>query len=149
MNLLSKTFLVAFVLVITGISSYADTVTKTTTVTTIRTNAPIYYGPVQDRELLELTLEDFQGLLASKPMVAMDEYRKYKNELSQPQPNDTKVLYKIKIVDRDLTLADFQGADVSPELAQARYNEYLRMNPVPVDGENVRYVYVYHTPVVF
>jgi hypothetical protein len=126
---------------------YADTVTQTTTTTTtIRNDAPIYTGPVQVTHLEELSLEDFQGLLASKPVVAMDEYREYKNSLDDP--NSPPVLYKLKIVDRDLTVADFQGVNVTPDLAQARYEAYMKTQPVDLDGEKARYVYVYHRPIV-
>lgn len=148
MKSLTKIVLAAFTLGIVSLPCYAETVTKTTTTvtTTIRTDAPIYMGPVQEVELQELTFADFQGI-ASKPASAMDLYNEYLRELKQPRPNPTLVPYKMKITDRDLALADFQGVNVSPELAQARYEAYLRMNPIPVEGQNVRYVYVYHTPI--
>lgn len=141
---------IAFTAAMIGIfasPSYAETVTKTTTtVTTIREDAPIYMGPVNESELQELTLADFQQF-GNKPIAAMTLYNEYKQELNQPKPNPTRVLYKIKITDRNLVLMDFQADNVSPQLAQARYNEYLRLNPVSVDGQNVRYVYVYHSPI--
>ena len=150
MNSITKMVLAAFTLSILSLPGYADTVTETTTtVTTIRTTAPIYTGPVQVTELQELTLEDFKELNASKPMVANDAFQKYQIELKEAIPNETLVLYKMKISDRDLVLADFQGVNVSPELAQARYQEYLRLNPITIDGRNVRFVYVYHTPIGF
>lgn len=143
-----KIVLGVFMLGMTALPCYADTLTKTTTtttVTTIREDAPIYMGPVQEIELRELTLADFQQLVV-KPITAAQQFNEYKRELNEPRPNPAKVLYKMKITERDLTLADFQGVGVPQNLAQARYNEYLRMNPIPVDGPVVRYVYVYHTP---
>lgn len=148
MKSIAKIVLAAFTLGVVSLPCYADTMTKTTTttVTTIRTDAPIYMGPVQEVELQELTLSDFQQI-ATNPAAAGWLYSDYRRELRQPKPNSTLVPYKMKITDRDLTLADFQGVNVSLELAQARYQEYLRINPIPIDGGNVRYVYVYHTPI--
>jgi hypothetical protein len=146
----AKLILAAFTLGVVTLPCYADTVTKstTTTVTTLRTNAPIYMGPVQEMELQELTLQDFQQI-AADPAAAEQLYSDYQRVVKQPKPNQDLVPYKIKIKDRDLTLADFQGANVSEELAQARYQEYLRSTPIEsnVDGQNVRYVYVYHAPI--
>ncbi len=143
-----KIVLAAFMLGVTALPCYADTVTKTTTtVTTIREDAPIYVGPVREIEMRELTLLDFQQLVV-KPITAAQQFSEYKRELNEPRPNPTLVLYKMKITERDLNLSDFQGAHVSQNLARARYNEYLRMNPIPVDGPAVRYVYVYHTPLL-
>jgi len=149
MNSLTKIVLTAFMAAVVSSPCYADTVTKTTTtVTTIRSDAPIYTGPVQEVELIELTLRDFKRLSGSKPIIARQYYNEYQRELKQPKPNATLVPYKMKIIDRDLVLADFQGVNVSPELAHRRHHEYLRTNPVQIDGQSVRYVYVYHTPVV-
>ena len=122
MKSFTKMVLAAFVMTALTLPCYADTVTKTTTTTTttLRTNAPIYYGPVQDRELQELTLADFQWL-ATKPVTATQLFNDYQRELKQPRPNPTLVPYKLKITDHELTLTDFQGTDVSPELAQSRY----------------------------
>ncbi len=144
-----KIVLAVLMLGMTVSPCYAETVTKTTTtVTTIRTDAPIYMGPVKSEvELQELTLEDFQQLVP-KTITAAQAFNEYKNELNQPRPNPTLVLYKMKISERDLDLADFQGVNVSPELARARYSEYMRMNPIPLEGPRVRYVYVYHTPLM-
>ncbi len=147
MKSLTKIVLAVFTLGVISLPCYAETVTKTTTTTTVRTNAPIYMGPVQEIELYELTLADFEYLAGDKPNSASINFDAYQNELKQPKPNPNLVLYKMKIMDRDLTLANFQGADVSPELARARYQEYTRINPIPVDGRNVRYVYVYHAPI--
>ena len=149
MKPLAKIILAAFTLGVVALPCYADTVTKTTTtITTLRTSAPIYMGPVQETELQELTLQDFQKI-AADPTSAEQLYNEYQRELKQLKPNPDLVPYKIKIEDRDLTLADFQGVNVSPELAQARYEEYLRSTPIEAneDGQNVRYVYVYHTPI--
>ena len=149
MNTLTKIVLASLMAGIVSMPCYADTVTKTTTtVTTIRTDAPIYMGPVTNIvELKELTLEDFQQFGATKPSAAFQQFQEYQAELKQPKPNPTLVPYKMLIADRDLMIADFEGFHVSPELAQARYQEYLRMNPVAVNGRNARYVFVYHTPV--
>ena len=149
MKSLAKIVLAAFALGVVSLPCYADTVTKTTTtVTTIRTNAPIYMGPVQETELQELTLQDFQQIAADLA-TAEQLYSEYQKMLKQPKPNPDLIPYKIKIKGRDLTLADFQGVNVSLELAQARYQEYLRSTPIEsnADGQNVRYVYVYHTPI--
>lgn len=149
MNTLVKSILATFMLGIVSLPGYADTVTTTTTrtVTIIRSDAPIYMGPVQDVTTLErLTLEDFQRF-GTKPSAAFDQFQEYKQALENTDPNAEPVIYKMKIVDRELTLADFQGTGVSPELAQARYQEYVRTNPIPMDGKNVRYVYVYHSPI--
>lgn len=147
MKSIAKIVLTAWTLGIVSLPCYAATVTETTTtVTTIRSDAPIYNGPVQEVELEELTLEDFQRF-GTKPNAAFLQYQEYQKELNKERPNDTLVYYKMKVADRDLTLADFQGFNISPELAQARYQEYLRINPVPIEGRNVRFVYVYHTPI--
>ena len=150
MKSVAKIVLAAFTLGVMSLPCYADTVTKTTTtVTTIRTNAPIYMGPVQEMELQELTLQDFQKI-AADPATAEQLYNEYQTVLKQPKPNPDLIPYKIKIKNRDLILDDFQGVNVSPELAQARYQEYLRNTPIESneDGHNVRYVYVYHTPII-
>ena len=149
MQALVKIVLAALMLGVVSLPCYADTVTKTTTtVTTIRTNAPIYMGAVQEIELQELTLQDFQQI-AADPATAEQLYSEYQRVLKQPKPNPDLIPYKIKIKNRDLILADFQGVNVSPELAQARYQDYLRITPIESneDGHNVRYVYVYHTPI--
>ncbi|MFA5167085.1 MAG: hypothetical protein WC530_00985 [Candidatus Omnitrophota bacterium] len=148
MKSLAKIILATFTLGIVSLPCYADTVTKATTTITLRTNAPIYMGHVQETELQELTLQDFQQI-AADPTSAERLYNEYQKELKQLKPNPNLVPYKIKIENRDLTLADFQGGIVSRELAQARYQEYLRSTPMEAgeDGQNVRYVYVYHTPI--
>ena len=149
MKSLAKIALTVFTLGIMTLPGFADTVTETTTtVTTIRTDAPIYMGPVQNvGELQELTLEDFQRF-GTKPSASFDLFQEYQEELRNPGPNSPMVIYKMRIVDRDLVLADFQGSNVLPELAQARYQEYLKVDPTPMDGRNVRYVFVYHTPLM-
>ena len=148
MKALTKMVFTVFTVGVASFPAYADTVTKTTTtVTTMRTGAPIYVGPVQQVELQELTLKDFEYLTGSKPIAAWKRYNEYKNELSQPRPNSNLVPYKMRITDRNLTLADFQGVHVPAELAQARHQEYLRINPITTEGRNARFVYVYHTPI--
>lgn len=145
MKSITKMFLAVLTLGVISLPVYADNVTETTTtVTTIRTDAPIYMGPVQEIELRELTLVDFQHI-ATKPATAMELFNNYKEELNRPRPNSTLVPYKMKITDRVLGLADFQGGGVSQELATARYHDYLREDSP--EGKNVHYVYIYHTPI--
>ena len=149
MKPLTKIILAAFTLGIVSLPCYAGTVTKTiTTIIPIRTSAPIYMGPVQEKELQELTLQDFKQI-AADPTSAEQLYNEYQKELKQLKPNPNLVPYKIKIKNHDLTLADFQGGIMSLELAKARYEEYLRSTPIEAnkDGQKVRYVYVYHTPI--
>lgn len=149
MRLLTTIVLAAFATAMVPAPGFSDTVTKTTTtVTTIRDDAPIYVRPVENAGgLEELTLEDFQRYGANTSP-ALQQFQAYQEELRQPSPNTTEVIYKMKVVDRELTLADFEGFHVTPELARARYQEYQRMNPIPIDGRNARYVFVYHAPVV-
>ena len=52
----------------------------------------------------------------------------------------------MRIVDRDLALEDFLGFDVPEDLSEARYEKYLNMTPVTVDGRTIHYVYIYHSP---
>lgn len=138
----AKLFVVVSMLGILSAPVYADVVTTTTTKTvTVRNEAPIYYGPVVEAELEELTIGDFQ-VLVSNPSQAFDEFREYKKELNDP---NARHLYKMK-VNRVLTLADFQGEGVSPEVAQIRYNTYLDAREAEAGDSS--YVYVYHTPVV-
>ena len=113
-------------------------------VITLREDAPVYTGPVQDENLEELTVEDFEEFGTEVDMPA-EQYRQYKKGLEQPVPGSL-VLYKMKIVDRDLTLNDFLGFNVPEKLSEARYDGYLNMNPVTVDGRTIHYVYVYHSP---
>lgn len=108
----------------------------------LREDAPIYTGLVQEGDLEELTLEDFQAF-GVEPQDPEDQYRQYRKVLDEATP-ETQVLYKMRIVDRDLAPDDFLGFNVSAELAQARYDAYLTMEPVTVDGRTVHYVYVYH-----
>ncbi len=149
MKTLTKIIFAAFIAAVVSMPCYADTVTKTTTTitTTFRSDAPIYTGSVLNvAELEELTLEDFQRF-GTKPSAAFDAYQEYQQELKEPRPNPTLVIYKMKVIDRDLTFADFQGPNESLELANARFQEYLRATAFPFNGKNARYVYIYHTPV--
>ncbi|PIR00540.1 MAG: hypothetical protein COV66_06080 [Nitrospinae bacterium CG11_big_fil_rev_8_21_14_0_20_45_15] len=148
MNTLTKIVLGVLALAVVSFPGYAETVTKDTTtiITVIRQDAPIYMGAVKEIELTELALADFNYLAKGDTRAAALQYAEYQNELKKPRPNPNLVLYKMKVMDRDLVLADFQGADVSPELAQARYQEYLKVTPIPEQGPNVHFVYVYHAP---
>ena len=112
---------------------------------TLREDAPIYSGPVQEGDLEELTLEDF-GAFGVNPEDPQEQYRQYREALKQATP-DSQVLYKMRIVDRDLSLSDFFAFNASEKLSQARYDGYLTMNPVTVDGRTIRFVYVYHSPI--
>lgn len=137
-----KMFLAILMAAGLSVPAYADTVTTTTTKTvTVRNEAPIYYGPVVEAQLEELTLGDFQ-ILVTNPNQAFDEFREYKKDLKDP---NVRHLYKMKVT-RKLALTDFQGDGVSPEVAQVRYTAYLDSQDAnPGDSY---YVYVYHTPVV-
>lgn len=126
-----------------GLPFPASAGTVTTTTTTIRTDAPFYYGPV-DAVLLEpLALEDFQRF-GTKPPAAFEQYQQYKQDLDNVSPDSHPKLYKMT-VERELTVADFSGPGISPDLAQARYEDYKGSEPVELNGRKVRYVYVYHT----
>jgi hypothetical protein len=145
MKTLATIFSIALAAFLSAPAVQADTVTTTTT-TTIRTDAPIYAGPVENVTVLEpLTLEDFQTF-GTKPPAAFEEYQEYKRDLDDRGPDAVPILYKMR-VERTLTAADFQGPGVSPELAQARYEDYLRSKPVHYQGREGRYVFVYHLPV--
>lgn len=147
MKTLTKIVFGTFALAVAASPCYAQSVTKTTTtITTIRKDAPIYMGAVKEVELKELKLKDFEYLAGGDAALALKQYGEYQDELKQPRPNPTLVLYKMKVMDRDLVLADFAGVDVTPELAQARYQEYLKVTPIPEEGPNVHFVYVYHAP---
>ncbi|MDD5226068.1 MAG: hypothetical protein PHV97_02655 [Candidatus Omnitrophica bacterium] len=111
----------------------------------LQNDAPIYSGPYETGDLEELTAEDFEAF-GVEPEDPQDQYRQYRKMLEQP-PAGILVPYKLRIVDRDLTLDDFFGFNVSTELSQARYDGYLTMNPATADGHTIRYVYVYHSPV--
>ena len=129
MKTLTKIAFTAFLAATLPFAAYADTITTTTTVTTFRTNAPIYMGTVENTALLEpLTLEDFQNF-GTKPAAAFQEYQDYKLKLKNSGPDAQVVPYKMK-ADRTLTIADFQGVNVSPELAQERYENYMRVTPI-------------------
>ncbi|MBI3312612.1 MAG: hypothetical protein HYZ83_00065 [Candidatus Omnitrophica bacterium] len=125
---------------------YADivkeTITSVTTIT-VKDDTPIYTGPVVEAELEKLTLEDFQRL-GTKPTIAWDQFRQYQKEGQDPN-NMKPRLYKMKVT-RDLTLVDFQGAEVNPELAKVRYESYVTAYKAR-PGEPY-YVYLYHAPVV-
>ena len=110
----------------------------------LRSDAPIYTGPVEEGDLEELTVEDFE-LFGDESDMPVEQYRQYKKFLQQPS-SGSRVLYKMRIVDRDLALEDFLGVDIPEKLSEARYDGYLNMNPVTVDGRTIHYVYVYHSP---
>ena len=111
---------------------------------TLRNNAPVYMGPVQEGDLEALTMQDYEdyGLETERPE---DQYSQYQKVLGQ-SASGTQVPYKLKIVDQDLAQEDFFGFGVSEDLAEARYAEYLNMIPATVDGHTIHHVYVYHRP---
>jgi hypothetical protein len=111
----------------------------------LRKDAPIYTGPVDEGDLEELTVDDFESF-GIAPEVPWDQYRRYQKILAEPA-SGIQVPYRMRVVDRDLTQEDFLGFDVSEELAEARYNNYLDMIPVAVDGRTIHYVYVFHSPI--
>ena len=139
------TFLAVFMTAIGPLACYAKSLPESTNPgITLRTDAPIYTGPVQEGDLEELTVEDYEEF-GVEPEVPEDQYRQYLKVLEQPAPG-IQVPYKMRIVDRDLAVEDFYGFNVPEELSEARYNEYLSMNPVTVDGRTIHYVFVYHRP---
>ena len=111
----------------------------------LRNDAPIYTGPVEEGDLEELTVDDFEDF-GFEPAVPSDQYLRYKKILAEP-PAGVQVPYKLKFVDKELTQEDFLGFDVPQELAEARYGNYLDMIPVTVDGRTIHYAYVYHSPI--
>lgn len=111
----------------------------------LREDAPVYAGPVQEGDLEELKVEDFENFGLEDDASPKDQYLQYRKSLALGVLGAT-VPYRLKIVDRDLSLDDFLGDDVSEELAEARYNGYLTMIPATVDGRTIHFVYVYHRP---
>ena len=112
----------------------------------LRNDAPLYSGQAQEGDLEELTAEDYEEFGTESDTPA-EQYRQYQKVLEQPAPG-TLVLYKMRVVDHELTLDDFLGFGVPEELSEARYDGYLSMEPVTVDGRTIHYVYVYHCPLV-
>ena len=110
----------------------------------LQNEAPIYMGPVQEGDLEALTLDDFEAFGIGS-VIPEEQYRQYKKVLALPPPG-IRVPYRMMVVDRDLTLEDFFGFNVSEELSEARYEGYLSMNPSTVDGQTIHYAYVYHAP---
>lgn len=110
----------------------------------LRTAAPVYTGPIEEGDLEELTPEDFERF-GSESANPVEQYQQYREMLGQPSPG-MMVPYRMRIVDRDLTLEDFFGFNVPAEVSQARYDGYLDMNPETADGHTIHYVYVYHEP---
>jgi len=111
----------------------------------LQNEAPIYMGPVQEGDLEALTLDDFEAFGIGS-VIPEEQYRQYKKVLALPPPGIC-VPYRMKVIDRDLTLNDFFGFNVSEELSEARYEGYLSMNPDTVDGQTIHYAYVYHAPI--
>ncbi len=110
----------------------------------LRSEAPIYAGPFEEGDLEPLSVEDFEEF-GIEPQSPQDQYRQYRTMLERGVLG-AQVPYRLRIVDRDLTLQDFVGIDVPEDVAEARYNGYLDMVPTTVDGRTVHYVYVYHRP---
>lgn len=130
------------------LTCYADPETENTESSgadiKLRSEAPVYTGPAQEGDLKELTVEDFEAF-GDESESPKDQYRRYRNMLEEGVLG-APVLYRLRIIDRDLALDDFQGFGVSEELAQARYDGYLSMIPATADGRTIHYVYVYHRP---
>ena len=110
----------------------------------LQDDAPIYMGPVQEGDLEELELDDFEAFGIGS-VIPGEQYRQYQKVLAEPPPG-IRVPYRMRVVDRDLTLNDFFGFNVPEELSEARYEGYLSMNPDTVDGRTIHYAYVYHSP---
>ena len=108
----------------------------------LRREAPVYTGPSQEGDMEELTVEDFEnfGLEDDAINTSYTGNRWPWGVLGAPVP------YRLRIVDRDLSLDDFLGDDVPEELAEARYAGYLTMTPATFDGRTIHCVYVYHRP---
>jgi len=111
---------------------------------TLRDDAPIYAGPVEDGDLEPLTQADFEAFGAD-PDSPEDQYLQYQKTLQRPAPG-ILVPYKMKIESSDLAVDDFFGFNVSEDLSRARYESFLNMTPVVIDGRTVQYVFVYHSP---
>ena len=126
---------------------YAESVTENNkdanSEITLRIYAPVYTGPVEGN-LEELTQNDFEKF-GNESEMPNDQYRRYRKILEQHN-SEVLIPYKMRIIDRDLTLNDFFGFGVSEDVSEARYEGYLDMNPVTVDGRTIHYVYVYHKP---
>jgi hypothetical protein len=113
-------------------------------VISLRDDAPVYAGPVDEGALEELTAADFAAF-GPEDAIASEQYRRYRKALEQAGPG-TLFPYKMKITGRELTLDDFSGDGVPAQLAEARYDAYNDMEPVTFEGETTHFVYVYHRP---
>jgi len=111
---------------------------------TLQNDAPVYMGPVQEGDLEALTLDDFEAF-GIESVIPGEQYRQYQKVLADPPPG-IRIPYRMKVIDRELTLDDFFGFNVPEELSEARYEAYVSMNPVEMNGETIHYVYVYHSP---
>jgi hypothetical protein len=110
----------------------------------LRDDAPIYKGPVEEADLEALTADDYESF-GTNQEESWKPYDQYRKVLKDPPPG-ILLPYRMKIVDRDLTLDDFVGIDVPEDLATARYQSYCDMDPDTVDGRTIHYVFVYHRP---
>lgn len=110
----------------------------------LREDAPVYSGPVQEGDLEALALDDFEAF-GDQAFIPEEQYRKYQKVLADP-PAGIQVPYRMKVIDRDMTLEDFFGFNVSEELSNARYESYVSMNPETIGGRTIHYAYVYHSP---
>ena len=108
----------------------------------LRREAPVYTGPYEEGDLVELSVEDFEEF-GTEPESPQDQYRQYQKMLKEASPG-ILVPYRLRIVDRDLTREDFLGVDIPEDLSDARYSGYLDMIPDTANGRTVHYVYVYH-----
>ena len=111
---------------------------------TLRNEAPIYSGQVQEGDLEELTASDFE-VFGNPAETPAEQYRQYQKALEQSTPG-ILVPYKTKVDSDDLAADDFHGFGVTEDLAETRYQAYLNMAPVSVEGREAHYVYVYHSP---
>ena len=111
----------------------------------LRREAPVYTGPSQEGDMEELTVEDFENFGLEDDASPKDQYLLYRKSLALGVLG-APVPYRLRIVDRDLSLDDFLGDDVPEELAEARYAGYLTMTPATFDGRTIHCVYVYHRP---
>ena len=99
MNSKFTTQLIIVLLTVFAVTAHAavtqTTTTKTVTTTRFSDTAPIYAGPVEEAELQELTLADFQRF-GTKPVAAWDDFREYQKQGEDPANTEPR-LYKMKV----------------------------------------------------
>ena len=129
-------------LIVVALMSVPMSVSAADPAISLRDDAPIYTGPVQEGDLEELTTGDFEAF-GPEDILPAEQYRQYQKVLGQSAPG-TLVPYKMRIVGREMTLDDFSGFNVTDRLAEARYEAYESIEPDTFEGETTHYVYVYH-----